>query len=138
MKQFTIGYGGRKPHDFTAILLEHRIRSIVDVRLRPDRASMGIYSKAKDPGKGIAGLLAASGIEYFSLPELGNVFLEQDDWPDRYQQLVDRAGDLLMSRLDGIPEPYCLLCAERRVDECHRRIIAEFLTARGCRFEHLE
>jgi uncharacterized protein (DUF488 family) len=134
MKLFTIGYGGRKPHDFVAILLEQGIRAIADVRLRPDRASMGIYTKAKDPSKGIAGLLAASGIEYFSFPELGNIFLELDDWPERYQQLVDRAGDLLISRLDGIPAPYCLLCAERRVADCHRRIIAEFLIARGYRF----
>ena len=138
MKLFTIGYGGRKPDEFVAMLLEQRIRAVVDVRLRPDRASMGVYTKAKDAGKGIGGLLAASGIEYFSLPELGNLFLELDDWPERYRQLVDRAGDLLISRLDGIPEPYCLLCAERRVGECHRGMIAELLVGRGYQFDHLE
>ena len=53
----------------------------MDVRLRPDKSAMGSYAKAKDAEKGIAGLLARAGIGYVSLPELGNVFLEYDDWP---------------------------------------------------------
>ena len=35
----------------------------------------------------------------------------------RYKKLLDQAGDLLVSRLAGVPQPFCLLCAERRVAE---------------------
>ena len=72
---FTIGYGGRKPDEFVKLLAEHGVRTVIDVRIRPDRASMGSYVKSRDETKGIAGLLAKAGIGYFSLPELGNPFV---------------------------------------------------------------
>jgi uncharacterized protein (DUF488 family) len=136
-KLFTIGYGGVTPKDLVSQLTAHGIRAVVDVRLRPDRASMGAYTKARTHEKGIQKLLSDSGIEYFSRQELGNLFLEFDDWRERYQQLFDRAGDLLITRLADIPTPYCLLCAERHPDECHRQVIATFLTMRGFEIEHL-
>lgn len=60
---------------------------------------MGVYTKAKGPDKGIQRLLANRNINYFSFVELGNPFQELPDWPQRYQQLLDRAGDLLTERL---------------------------------------
>jgi uncharacterized protein (DUF488 family) len=139
MTLFTIGYGGRSAGQFLMMLRDHGVRSIVDVRLRPDRASMGIWVKAKTSDKGIERLLGEAGIAYRSLPELGNMFLGLEDWPTRYTELLARAGDLLVDRLEGIAEPYCLLCAEKRVAECHRRQIAEFLArTRGAEVIHLE
>lgn len=137
-KVYTIGYGGRKPEELIARLVEKGIRAVVDVRLYPDHASLRAYAKAKSPEKGIRRLLATGGIEYLSLPELGNVFLSCEDWPERYRQLLERAGELLLAKLEGLPEPFCLLCAERRVSDCHRKLIADHLSARGCEIEHLE
>ena len=97
-----------------------------------------MYVKAKTPDKGIERLFTAAGIGYRSLPELGNVFLEYEDWRERYATFIQCAGHLLLSRLDGLEPPTCLLCAERRVAECHRLIIAQFLAARGFEIEHLE
>jgi uncharacterized protein (DUF488 family) len=136
---FTIGYGGRAPDEFAQLLAKHGIKTVVDVRLRPDKAAMGSYAKAKDAGKGIAGLLARAGIGYVSLPELGNVFLEYDDWPARYEKFLAAAGPLLFDRLAGVTGPVCLMCAEKRVCECHRRHVAEYLErAQGWTFTHLE
>jgi uncharacterized protein (DUF488 family) len=112
---------------------------VVDVRLRPDKATRGSYAKAKDADKGIAGLLARAGIGYVSLPELGNLFRDYDDWPDRYQRFLAAAGSLLFDRLAGLPGPICLLCAEKRVAECHRRHLADYLhQTSGWTFTHLE
>ncbi|MDG3007065.1 DUF488 domain-containing protein [Paludisphaera mucosa] len=136
---FTIGYGGRPPEEFVGLLKAHGVKTVADVRLRPDRASMGAYTKAKAADKGIEKLLADAGIGYRSLPELGNVFLYLDDWTAPYGELIDRSGDLLTRRLVTLPGPFCLLCAEKRVAECHRGVIATHLVGRGAwRVEHIE
>lgn len=139
MKAFTVGYGGRVPDEFARLLAASGVKTIVDVRLRPDKAAMGSFAKAKDADKGIAGLLARAGVGYVSLPELGNVFLDYDDWPDRYEKFLDAAGPLLFDRLAGVPGPVCLMCAEKKLGECHRRHVAAYLAkTKGWTFTHLE
>jgi uncharacterized protein (DUF488 family) len=136
---FTVGYGGRAPNEFGKLLASNKIKTVVDVRIRPDKAAMGSFAKAREAGKGIAGLLARSEIGYVSLPELGNLFLDYDDWPERYEKFLDLAGPLLFDRLAGIPGPICLMCAEKKVRDCHRRHIAAYLErTAGWNFTHLE
>jgi uncharacterized protein (DUF488 family) len=130
MKIFTIGYGGRAKNEFLELLQNNSIASIVDVRLRPDRASMGIYSKAKSPEKGIEALLNSIGIRYYSFVELGNLFLDfPDDWIERYTKLLEKGGALLTKRLFNVPQPFCLMCAEKKVEECHRGLITKYLNS---------
>lgn len=139
MKVFTIGYGGRDKDSFLALLRVNGVKTVVDIRLRPDRASMGMWTKAKTADKGIEGWLAAAGIEYRSLVELGNIFREFPDWPRRYRELLQSSGKLLTERLAGVPGPYCLLCAEKRVADCHRLQVAEYLVEHcGVEIQHLE
>src|SRR5262249_45225121 len=130
--------GGRQPRDFLDLLRRYDINAIVDVRLRPDRASMGVYAQAKSPEKGIQGLLGQGGIRYVSLIELGNLFLGDEHWRERYSRLVKQAGGLLLERLFALPPRFCLMCAERRVAECHRLYLAEYLLQQGWEVQHLE
>ena len=117
----------------------HGVRSIADVRIHPERASMGAYVKARTADKGIEKLLVDQGIAYRSILELGNLFRDLEDWRPAYSALFERAGDLLVARLGELPEPFCLMCAEERVADCHRLVIAEFLVAtRGWTVEHIE
>lgn len=138
MKLYTIGYGGRQPQEFIALLQRHGVRTLVDVRLRPDRASMGIYAQAKSAEKGIQGLLAQNGIQYVSILELGNIFREDEHWQERYRRLMKQSGELLTERLLSVPTPFCLMCAERRFSDCHRFIIAERLAQDDWTVEHIE
>jgi uncharacterized protein (DUF488 family) len=136
---YTIGYGGRRPAEFVELLVERGVRAVVDVRIRPDRASMGAYARASSPDKGIEKWLADRGIAYHTILELGNLFRDRADWPAVYRAFFERAGDLLVGRLEGLPEPFCLLCAEKRAADCHRSIIADFLVAtRGWSVDHIE
>lgn len=134
---FTIGYGGRTPDEFVRLLCDAGVKVVADVRLRPDRAHLGSFVRSKDPEKGIEGLLKRSGVGYQSLVELGNVFLDHEDWQWRYRQLLDRTGDLLLERLLRLESPVCMLCAEKRHEECHRHLIAERLVAKGIEVQHL-
>lgn len=127
MPIYTIGYGGRTKQEFLELLLGSGVRAVVDIRLRPDRASMGMWSKAKTPDKGIEKVLNEAGIAYLSLVELGNVFMGAEDWQTPYRQLLDLAGELLTRRLAQAAQPYALLCAEKYARDCHRRILAEYL-----------
>ena len=100
---------------------------------------MGAYVKARTPDKGIEKLLAERGIAYQSILELGNLFRDLEDWGPSYRALFERAGDLLVDRLDRLPNPFCLMCAEKRVAECHRLVIADFLVStQGWNVEHIE
>jgi uncharacterized protein (DUF488 family) len=139
MMFYTIGYGGRRPEEFVALLVRHGVRSIADVRIRPESASMGAYVKARTAEKGIQRLLGDGGIDYHPILELGNLFRDLEDWRPSYRALFERAGDLLVERLDALPRPFCLMCAEKYVADCHRRIIADYLVATcGWSVEHIE
>jgi uncharacterized protein (DUF488 family) len=117
MKFFTIGYGGRTPASFVELLSSHGVLAIADVRIHPERASMGSYVRAKTADKGIERLLTEAA----------------------YTQLLDASGELLVKRLHFLPVPYCLMCAEKHVAKCHRRMIANYLVrTRGWTVEHIE
>ena len=138
MHLYTIGYGGRNPQEFVKLLQQNGIMTIVDVRLRPDRASMGAYQLAKDPARGIQNLLNSGNIKYVSLVELGNIFLGYENWRERYSLLLEKAGDLLIEKLQEIVGPLCLLCAEKKVVDCHRLQITGYLEQKGWEIEHIE
>lgn len=139
MTVFTIGYGGRSRDEFLTLLKAHGVQTVVDIRLRPDRASMGIWVKAKTADKGIENWLAEAGIGYRSLVELGNPFRDLPDWQERYRRLLESAGPLLTERLGDIPGPICLLCAEKHVADCHRRHVADYLVEHeAAAVRHLE
>ena len=135
MKCFTIGYGGRRPQDFISLLKQNSVKIVIDVRLKPNHAYIGSYVKAKDPNKGIQALLRNHEISYLHIKEIGNPFLENKNWSIQYEKYLEENGDSLISDLIKITEPFCLLCAEKKVEEngvvnCHRKLIADYLSSR--------
>ena len=135
---YTVGYGGRQPQQFLDALEQHGVETVVDVRLRPDRTRLRSFVRASDIGKGIERLLSERRIGYVSLIELGNPFMDDDDWRPRYERLISAAGEVLTEKLADVARPFCLMCAERRVDACHRWYIAAYLAQHhGFAIEHI-
>jgi uncharacterized protein (DUF488 family) len=130
MKVFTIGYGGRTKSELLALLKANGVRTVADIRLSPNNAYMGTWVKAKTPDKGIESWLAKENIEYRSFIELGNRFMGDKDWRDRYGTLLSEEGERLTERLRAAPAPYCLLCAEKFATDCHRSLVAAYLADR--------
>ena len=124
---YTVGYGGRQPSDFLDVLEQHGIETVVDVRLRPDRTRLRSFVRANEISKGIERLLGERRIAYVSLVELGNPFMDDDDWRPRYERLIAAAGEVLTEKLFDLSGTLCLMCAERRVETCHRWLIADYL-----------
>jgi uncharacterized protein (DUF488 family) len=136
-KLFTIGYGGRSPTEFVRLLVEHGVRTVADVRMFPNKAFMAVFAKAKSSDKGIERILGEAGIGYVSLTALGNPFKDEADWPERYRELFEKQGETLTQPLLELPPPFCLLCAEKEPERCHRMTISDFLTAHGWEAEHI-
>ncbi len=129
-KFFTIGYGGRKPTAFVELLQASGVALVVDIRLNPHNAYLDCYKKRETSDKGIENLLASVGISYLSLPELGNPFLKESDWQEKYTKLLEAEGTERTERLHAINEQaFCLLCAEKDFNSCHRLQVTDYLLA---------
>ena len=135
-KLFTIGYGGRSPEEFLECLVSHGVEAVVDVRLSP-RGYLSAFTRAQSEGKGIQALLGRGGIRYFWWEALGNPFRDTADWRSRYQMHLDRQWNAVRGQLEEVPQPYCLLCAEKLVANCHRSDIAKRLAPLFSEVEHL-
>ncbi|MGH2466217.1 MAG: DUF488 family protein [Candidatus Limnocylindrales bacterium] len=144
---FTIGHSTRAIPGFVALLRQVEVQLIVDVRsIRRSRAN------PQFDGDALAGSLASEGISYQPLPALGgrrhhgqdappstNTLWRQPafrDYADYAQTEPFRAGlDDLLALADR--QRCGIMCAEAVWWRCHRRIIADYLLARGDRVEHI-
>ena len=101
---------------------------------------MGCYRLARTPDKGIQALLAKRGIRYFSFLQLGNEFRHEADWRVLFRRKLTKVGSQLVEPLfsPDIPQPFCLICSEKRVADCHRGLIADFLEQKGFEIRHIE
>jgi len=123
MAVFTIGYGGRRFDDFVALLQQHGISLVVDIRRFP-RSKMPEYNKESIEAK-----LPQFGISYIWIGEtLGGLrrggypkYMESDDYQAGITKLLELAeqGNIV------------LMCKERTDAACHRRYIVETLTNNG-------
>lgn len=132
MKIFTIGFTRKSAETFFTRLKEAGVKRLVDVRLN-NTSQLAGFAKKDDLQFFTR---AICNIDYIHLPELAPTAeildpykkVKHGDW-----QLYERLFlELMRSRrietmerelLDG----GCLLCSEETPDQCHRRLVAEYL-----------
>jgi uncharacterized protein (DUF488 family) len=145
---WTIGHSTRSADELVAALSAHAIAAVVDVRAVP--------GSRRHPQFGRAALdrrLAEAGVRYLWMGEaLGGrrsrtgtasrhtglrvaafvAFAEHMETPAFARGVDELLGTAALART-------AVLCAERRPAECHRSLIADFLTlVRGVAVEHVD
>ncbi|WP_244867814.1 DUF488 domain-containing protein [Vannielia litorea] len=140
---FTIGYEKSTIDDFVGRLAEAEIDVLVDVRELPLSRKKG-FSK-----NGLNAAVKEAGIDYLHVKALGDpkpgreaaragnhdlfveIFTQHMDGEDAQSALTELAGAVKGKRI-------CLTCFERHHEGCHRKIVAERLSALvGAPIEHI-
>jgi uncharacterized protein (DUF488 family) len=141
---FTIGHSTRRIEELLALLTEHGIRVLVDVRRYPASRRHPQFGR-----EALAASLIRAGIEYVHEPDLGGRRTARPDsqhtaWRvEAFRGYADHmesaefaaALERLMRRAAGTPT--AILCAEAVPWRCHRRLISDALVARGIEVLHI-
>jgi uncharacterized protein (DUF488 family) len=136
----TIGHSTRAIADFTALLVEAGVRTLVDVRRYPVSRRHPQFSR-----EALRAALLASGIAYRHEVELGGHREPRADspntaWKDAFRGYADHmataAYQEALARLATL-ERACVMCAEASPTDCHRQLLADALVARGLPVRHL-
>jgi uncharacterized protein (DUF488 family) len=142
MRVCTIGHGTRPAEELVECLREAGVATLVDVRRFPQSRRNPQFG-----GEVLAETLDAAGIAYRHAVELGGR-RSGEPGEERFACIQTAAFRSYAARMGGdtwqdalhavLAEPApCLMCAETLWWRCHRRLIAELLTARGHDVWHL-
>jgi uncharacterized protein (DUF488 family) len=144
MTVWTIGHGTRPLELFLALLHGQGVTHLVDTRTVPRSRRNPQYSRETLPGA-----LRAAGVGYTHLPDLGGLRHPRRDsvntaWRNAafrgyadHMQTTEFAAGLEALLALATPERVAVMCAETVPWRCHRSLIADALTVRGVRVEHL-
>ena len=141
---FTVGHGTRPIEEFLAILRGAGVRRLVDVRTAPGSRKHPQFGQRE-----LEASLRAEGIDYVWRKDLGGWrkprpdslhtalrspafrgyadYMETQDFDRAVRWLIETSADA----------PTALMCSESVWWRCHRRMIADALTLRGCVVVHL-
>lgn len=129
---FTVGYQGDKVSDLIQKLKQLKIKTVVDVRENPVSRKPG-FNKLQ-----LNNELRKEGIHYLHYQELGTPGLlrdylmhnkDYDSFFAKYKDYISEYKDSLDDLVElGTKEKICLLCFEKDVRQCHRKVITDYLT----------
>ena len=140
----TVGHSNRTLEALVGILRAHGIERLADVRTVPRSRHNPQFNADTLPGS-----LAAAGIEYIALKDLGGLRRPRRDsrnlaWRNAsfrgYADYMETAefeaalGDLLRLAAE---KRTAVMCAEALYWRCHRSLLADALLCRGVRVLHL-
>ena len=129
---FTIGYTGKNARQFFTILKEAGIRKVIDVRLY-NTSQLAGFTKRQDIKYFLQTIVGAEYIHLLIMAptkQLLNGYKKGlINWPQYETQfnaiITQRQIEkrLVLQDMDMT----CFLCSEAKADNCHRRLVAEYL-----------
>jgi len=132
IKVFTIGYAGKNAREFFAILKQSGIRKVIDVRLY-NTSQLAGFTKRQDIEYFLQTIVNA---KYIHLPIMAPTKQLLNDYKKRlinWQQYETQFKEVITQRQIEkhlVPQDIdmsCFLCSEAKANNCHRRLVAEYL-----------
>lgn len=141
---YTVGHSTRTLEELVAILGAHEIELLVDVRRFPASRRHPHFAR-----ESLERALPAAGVGYLWLEDLGGRRTRRAGSPHTAWRVAgfaayadhmdtepfERAMATVLER--AREHRTAVLCAEALPERCHRRLIADWLTARGVEVIHL-
>jgi uncharacterized protein (DUF488 family) len=144
---FTVGHSTRPLCDFVGLIRSFGVESVIDIRTVPRSRINPQYNLDVLPES-----LAQYGISHYLLSELGGLRKRSKSVPERTnafwknRSFHNYADYALSESFDegleklialGQARPTAIMCAEAVWWRCHRRIVADYLLARGLEVIHI-
>jgi uncharacterized protein (DUF488 family) len=140
----TVGHSSREIAALVALLQAHDVALLFDVRAAPYSRRHPQFNR-----EALAASLKSAGIGYRHMPALGGMrrplpaSLNTGWGEDAYRGYADHmmreefaaARDAVLDAARG--QRVTIMCAEADPGQCHRRLIADALMARGAAVEHI-
>jgi len=136
----TIGFAKKNLRQFIGKLREAGVKKVIDIRLH-NTSQLAGYAKKDD----LEYVLELVGMAYEHHPELApteeilaSYKGKRIAWPQyerQFKKLLASRDPLKGSSLLKEPGPICLLCAEDKPTQCHRRLVADHIAGRLQRVE---
>ena len=127
MRIWTIGHSTRSADAFLALLAEHRIEVLADIRRFPTSR----WEQFQQPN--LRAHLSRAGIKYVHLAALGGfrgnyvAYTETPEFAAGLEELLALAAN----------RSTAIMCAEAVFFRCHRRFVADVLVRRGVEVLHI-
>jgi uncharacterized protein (DUF488 family) len=144
IRVFTVGHSTRTVAELVALLREFEVSLVADIRTIPRSRHNPQFGE-----EALRTSLRARRLRYVHLPELGGLRRARKDSPNAAWRnasfrgyadyMLTEAFELGIEKLRAlaVEARVVLMCAEAVPWRCHRSLVADVLTVRGARVEHL-
>ena len=146
MVVYTIGHSTRPLEVFTTLLRDAGVTRVADVRAFPMSRRHPQFNK-----DALSVTLPAAGLDYRHMPALGGRRHRQNSTPSRnglwtvdafrnYADYAETAAfGTAITNLEALAreQPTAFMCAEAVWWQCHRRLITDYMLARGWTVVHI-
>ena len=128
---YTIGFTKKSAKEFFDLLIENKIKKVIDVRLN-NKSQLAGFAKSDDLRyflKIIGNIDYVHMSDYAPTKELLGAYRKKlIDWDEYEKQYFDILNQNISKIIDySFFNDSCLLCSESTPKYCHRRLLSEYL-----------
>lgn len=135
---YTIGFTQKSAETFFETIKSNNIQAVIDVRLN-NKSQLAGFAKGRDLEYFLKEIC---GSQYFYEPQFApskelldkwhKKEISWDEYTEEYIKTIsmrkaERIFDVRYSSLENV----CLLCTEPTIENCHRRLLAEYLVEKS-------